>query len=104
MSSVDFIKNILSGNVLTSDFWKQNIKIIVLTLLAVFMYIYIDYSCMLKEKEVTDLQEQIEKAKNEMLVYSTEYTNLTRPSTLSKNLKNKNNPIKEANTPPIKVK
>ena len=79
MSSVDFIKNILSGNVLTSDFWKQNIKIIVLTLLAVFMYIYIDYSCMLKEKEVTDLQEQIEKAKNEMLVYSTEYTNLTRP-------------------------
>ena len=104
MSSVDFIKNILSGNVLTSDFWKQNIKIIVLTLLAVFMYIYIDYSCMLKEKEVTDLQEQIEKAKNEMIVYSTEYTNLTRPSTLGKNLKNKNNPIKEANTPPIKVK
>ncbi len=104
MPSVDLLKHIFSGDVLTSDFWRRNIKFIGLILFAVFMYIYVGYSCMLKEYKIEELKKEIEKAHNEMLVYSTEYTNLTRPSTLSKKLKDKNNPIKESNTPPIKIR
>ena len=104
MSSVDFLKNIFSANILTNDFWRRHLALIILILAAIFAYIYVDYSCMLKEYEIADLKKQIETIHNEMLVYSSEFTNLTRPSSLSKILKDRDNPIKEANTPPIKIK
>lgn len=97
------IQDILSGNVFTKDFFKRQYRLLVLIVLLIFISINSGYKGNAQRQQIRKLQKEITKSRYEMLDLSATYTELTRASSISQQLKDQNSKVKEASKPPIRI-
>lgn len=74
------VMHVLSGSVLTEDFFVKNIRFMVIVFIIVVFYISNRYSCISKMGEIQNLQRELKDAKYESLTISTELTGISRQS------------------------
>ena len=81
--------HVLSGSILTADFFSKNLHFILVLFLIITLYISNRYKCISKIAEIQTLQNQLKEAKYESLTISTELIGLGRQSKI-KSLVEKN--------------
>ncbi len=98
------IKEILSGSIFATDFFRKQYKLLALIAALTFVYIYSGFQSQSQQRRIKVLNEEIKEARYEMLELSSEYTQMTRPSAISRRLKEQNSPVHESVTPPTLIK
>lgn len=102
MSKFSF-KDILSGAVLGHDRLKSQYRLIMLISGLIFMYIYCGYLSQRQQRELRDLQKELQDAQMIQLTVNAELMNKSRQSSIAKMLQEKGSKLKESNTPAIKI-
>lgn len=97
------IQEILSGNIFTHDFFRKQYKLFLLIAALLFIYIYNGFECQKQARQMARLEQQIKDAHYELLDLSAEYTEMTRPSTLNRLLKERNSQVRESTIPPTLI-
>jgi len=93
------IMHVLSGTILTEDFFVKNTRFILAVFIIMVLYISNRYSCISKMAEIESLKRELKDAKYESLTISAELTGISR-QTQVKELIRKNNLDLEIPTEP----
>lgn len=70
--------HVLSGTILTEDFFLKNTRFMVLVFFIVVLYISNRYSCIAKKAEIESLKSEMKDVKYESLTISSELTSVSR--------------------------
>lgn len=97
------VKDILSGNVLGQDWFRQQYRLILLISGLVFLYIYFGYQSQRQMRMLSDLQKELQDVQMTQLTVNAELMNKSRQSSIAKMLQEKGSKLKESNTPAIRV-
>lgn len=97
------LKEILSGNVLSSAWFKSQYKLILLISGLIFLYIYCGYQSQRQQRILSDLQKELQDVKMTQLTVNSELMNKSRQSSIVKMLKEKGSNVKESNKPAIRI-
>lgn len=97
------LRDILSGNVLGHEWFKQQYKLILLISGLIFVYIYCGYQSQRQQRQLSDLQKELQDAQMVQLTVHAELMNKSRQSSITKMLQDKGSKVKESNTPAIKI-
>ena len=95
---------ILGGGILKEDFIVRHTKMIVLIVVLLFFYISNRYTCLIKIREIDNLQEQLRDVKFEALSISAQLTSNTRPSQVEELVKRQGLGLEKAKEPPYKLR
>ncbi len=98
------LKEILSGSFFTREFFRRQYKLLALIAFLIFVYIYNGFLWQGQQRQIRVLSEEIKEARYEMLELSSKYTQMTRPSAINQQLKEKGSNIHESVTPPTLIK
>lgn len=98
------LKEILSGSIFTNDFFRKQYKLLALIAFLIFVYIYNGFRSQGQQRQIKLLNEEIKEARYEMLELSSRYTQMTRPSAINRQLKEKGSGVQESTTPPTLIK
>ena len=96
-------KDILSGNVLSSSWFKSQYKLILLISGLIFLYIYCGYQSQRQQRKLSDLQKELQDVQMVQLTVNAELMNKSRQSSIARMLQEKGSKLKESNTPAIKI-
>lgn len=102
MTRISF-KEILSGNILSNGWLKNQYKLILLICGLIFLHIYSDYQSQRQQKLMSDLKKELVDAQMTHLTISAELMEKTRQSSIARMLKENGSKIKESNTPAIRI-
>lgn len=97
------IKEILSGNVLNSRWFRSQYKLILLISGLIFLYIYSGYQSQRQQRMLSDLQKELQDVEMVKLTVNAELMNKTRQSSIAKMLREKGSGVKESTTPAIRI-
>ncbi|MDR2385912.1 MAG: hypothetical protein LBD80_09710 [Tannerella sp.] len=95
---------ILGGGILKENFIVKHTKMIVLVVFLFFVYISNRYACLLKIREIVNLQTELKNVKYEAIQTSAILTSNTRPSQVEELVKKQGLDLEKATTPPYKLK
>jgi cell division protein FtsL len=95
---------ILGGGILKEDFIVKHTRMIVLVVFMLFVYINNRYTCLLKIREIVNLQTELKSVKFEAIQTSAVLTSNTRPSQVEELVKKQGLDLEKATTPPYKLK
>lgn len=98
------LKDVLSGNILTKDFFLRQLPLILLIVFFTFVYINNGFRAQNQQRTINTLQRAIKEARYEMLDLSSEYTDMTKRSTISEQLRQNNSKVHESLYPAILIK
>lgn len=98
------LQEILTGNILTREWVKQQRKLLGLIATFVFVYIYFGFLSQRQHRRLTEIQQQIEEASYIQLTINAQLTNTTRPSVVAEELKARGSNIKELTQPVVMIK
>lgn len=70
--------HVLSGTILTEDFFVKNTRFILVVFIIMVLYISNRYSCISKMAEIESLKSELKDAKYESLTISAELTGISR--------------------------
>lgn len=97
------IQRLLSGDILLSEWLRQQYKLLGLIAVLTFIYILAGYQSMQQQHRLTDLKNEVKDAKFEYLTISAERAEATRQSTIAGMLKDKGSTLKESKRPAIRL-
>ena len=97
------IKEILSGNVLSHGWFKQQYKLLLLISGLIFFYIYSGYQSQRQQRMLSDLQKELQDVQMTQLTVNAELMNKCRQSSVVKMLHDKGSKLKENITPVVRV-
>ena len=97
------LKDILSGNVLSSKWFRSQYKLLLLISGLIFLYIYSGYQSQRQQRMLSDLQKELQDVQMVKLTVNAELMNRTRQSSIAKMLRDKGSNVKESNTPAIRI-
>jgi cell division protein FtsL len=95
---------ILGGGILKEDFIIKHTKMIVLVVFLLFVYISNRYTCLLKIREIVNLQTELKDVKFEAIQTSAILTGNTRPSQVEELVKKQGLELEKATEPPYRLK
>lgn len=72
------IMHVLSGTILTEDFFLKNTRFMLVIFIIMVFYISNRYSCISKQAEIESLKNELKDAKYESLTISSELTGISR--------------------------
>lgn len=72
------IMHVLSGTILTEDFFLKNTRFMLVVFVIVVLYISNRYSCIAKKSEIESLKIEMKDVKYESLTISSELTSVSR--------------------------
>lgn len=94
------IMHVLSGTILTEDFFMKNTRFMLVVFVIIVLYISNRYSCIDKMSQIVSLQRELKDAKFKSLTISSELTSLSRQSRVQ-NLVERNNLGLETSREPV---
>ena len=98
------IQGFLNGELLRSEWVRNQYKLIGLIVALVFVYILAGYRSMQQQHRLTDLRKEVRDKKFEYLTLSTELVNVTRQSQVVKELEQRGSKLKENKEPVVRIK
>lgn len=98
------LKEVLSGNIFTKEFFRKQLPWLLLVVFFVFVYINNGFRAQAQQQRINALQRDIKEARYLMLDLSSEYTTLTRRSAISSQLQRNNSNVRESVHPAIRIR
>jgi hypothetical protein len=97
------LKDILSGNVLSHEWFKNQYKLIIMISVLIFLYIYSGYQSQRQQRELSDLQKELQDVQMTQMTINSELMNKSRQSSISLMLQAKGSKVKESKTPANRI-
>ena len=97
------LKDILSGNVLSHGWFKQQYKLILLISGLIFLYIYSGYQSQRQQRVLSDLQKELQDVQMTKMTVNAQLMEKTRQSSIVSLLQHKGSDLKESKTPAIRI-
>ncbi len=98
------ILHILSGSILTEDFFVKNTRFLLILFVIVVFYISNRYSCISKMGEIQTLQRELKDVKYESLTISTELIGISRQSQVESLINKNEMALKPSKQPAYRIK
>lgn len=95
------LREVLTGNILTREFVKKQRKLLMLIAALIFVYIYFGYLAQRQHRHLAEIQQQIEEASYMQLTINAKLTDITRPSSIAKQLEEHGSNLKQLTKPVI---
>lgn len=95
--------HVLSGTILTEDFFVKNFRFIVVIFCVAALYISNRYSCISKQAEIESLKAELKDAKYESQTISSELTSMSRQTQVKSLIEKNGLDLKMSNQPLYKV-
>lgn len=97
------LQDVFSGAVLTNGWLRNQYKLILLVCGLIFCYIYCGYQSQVQQKELSDLQKELQDVQLVHLTVSAELMNKTRQSSIASMLQDRGSKVKESSKPAIRI-
>lgn len=98
------LKNILGGDILTNDFFRRQIKLLVLLVIFAIIYISNRYSCQQEMIEIDQLKKELIDIKYDALTRSSELTEKSRQSHIEEYVSQEGSALQTSTNPPYLIK
>lgn len=97
-------KNILGGDILATDFFRRQTKLVVLIMVLILFYIHNRYVCQRQMIEIDKLKKELVDIKYDALTRSSELMELSRQSHIEEYIKARDSKLQTATNPPYLIK
>lgn len=98
------LKHILGGDILTHDFFRRQIKLLVLLVIFSIIYISNRYSCQQEMIEIDRLKKQLTDIRYDALTRSSELTEKSRQSRIEEYVSTEGSELETSTQPPYLIK
>ncbi len=96
-------QEVLSGNVFTREWARKQYPVLVLVLVLLFAYVYAGIEAERRSLYLNELQKEQKDAHYELLTLQSELTDLTRQSSVARELDQRGSHLKENRLPAIRI-
>lgn len=97
-------KNIIGGDILATDFFRRQTKLIVLIMVLVLFYIHNRYACQQQMIELDKLKKDLIDIKYDALTRSSELMERSRQSRIEEYIATKESDLQTSTNPPYLIK
>ena len=97
-------KNIIGGDILATDFFRRQTKLIVLIMILVLFYIHNRYACQQQMILIDKLKKDLTDIKYDALTRSSELMERSRQSRIEEYIATKNSDLQTLTNPPYLIK
>lgn len=97
-------KNIIGGDILATDFFRRQTKLIVLIMILVLFYIHNRYACQQQMIEIDKLKKDLIDIKYDALTRSSELMERSRQSRIEEYIATKESDLQTSTNPPYLIK
>lgn len=97
-------KSIIGGDILATEFFRRQTKLVVLIMLLLLFYIHNRYVCQQQMIEIDKLKRELIDIKYEALTRSSELMELSRQSRIEEYIKTRDSQLQTATNPPYLIK
>ena len=98
------LKNILGGDILATDFFRRQTKLIVLTMVFVIFYIHNRYAAQQQMIEIDRLKQELNDIKYDALIRNSELMEKSRQSHIEEYISETKTELQPATNPPYLIK
>ena len=98
------LKNIIGGDILATDFFRRQTKLLVLIMVLILFYIHNRYSCQQQMIEIDKLKKELIDIKYDALTRSSELMERSRQSRIEEYIATKESDLQTSTNPPYLIK
>lgn len=98
------LKNILGGDILATDFFRRQTKLLVLIMVLILFYIHNRYACQQQMIEIDKLKKELIDIKYDALTRSSELMERSRQSRIEEYIATKESDLQTSTHPPYLIK
>lgn len=97
-------KSIVGGDILATDFFRRQTKLVVLIMALVIFYIHNRYACQQQMIEIDRLKKELTDIKYDALTRNSELMERSRQSRIEEYISNRESELQTATQPPYVIK
>ncbi len=97
-------KSIVGGDILATDFFRRQTKLVVLIMTLVIFYIHNRYACQQQMIEIDRLKKELTDIKYDALTRNSELMERSRQSRIEEYISNRESELQTATQPPYVIK
>ena len=98
------LKNIIGGDILATDFFRRQTKLLVLIMVLILFYIHNRYACQQQMIEIDKLKKELIDIKYDALTRSSELMEKSRQSRFEEYIATKESDLQTSTNPPYLIK
>ena len=98
------LKNIIGGDILATDFFRRQTKLLVLIMVLILFYIHTRYACQQQMIEIDKLKKELIDIKYDALTRSSELMEKSRQSRIEEYIATKESDLQTSTNPPYLIK
>ena len=98
------LKNIIGGDILATDFFRRQTKLLVLIMVLILFYIHNRYACQQQMIEIDKLKKELIDIKYDALTRSSELMENIRQSRIEEYIATKESDLQTSTNPPYLIK
>jgi len=98
------LKNIIGGDILATDFFRRQTKLLVLIMVLILFYIHNRYACQQQMIEIDKLKKELTDIKYDALTRSSELMERSRQSRIEEYIATKESDLQTSTHPPYLIK
>ena len=98
------LKNIIGGDILATDFFRRQTKLLVLIMVLILFYIHNRYACQQQMIEIDKLKKELIDIKYDALTRSSELMERSRQSRIEEYIATKESDLQTSTNPPYLIK
>lgn len=98
------LKNIIGGDILATDFFRRQTKLLVLIMVLILFYIHNRYACQQQMIEIDKLKKELIDIKYDALTRSSELMEKSRQSRIEEYIATKESGLQTSTNPPYLIK
>ena len=98
------LKNIIGGDILATDFFRRQTKLLVLIMVLILFYIHNRYACQQQMIEIDELKKELIDIKYDALTRSSELMEKSRQSRIEEYIATKESDLQTSTNPPYLIK
>lgn len=99
-----FTENIIGGDILATDFFRRQTKLMVLIMILILFYIHNRYACQQQMIEIDKLKKELIDIKYDALTRSSELMERSRQSRIEEYIATKESDLQTSTNPPYLIK
>ncbi|MBQ8673256.1 MAG: hypothetical protein IJ511_04285 [Bacteroides sp.] len=96
-------KSIIGGDILATDFFRRQVKLIVLVMLLTLFYIHNRYACQLQMIEIDKLKQELVDIRFDALTRSSELMERSRQSRIEEYISTRESDLQTSTNPPYLI-
>lgn len=97
-------KSILGGDILATDFFRRQMKLLVLIMLLIIFYIHNRYACQQQMIEIDKLKKELKEAQFKALTRNSELMERIRQSRIEERIATQQSDLQISTNPPYLIK